>query len=36
MVELKKLHPYEVAEMVVLPVADVNAPYAQWVEDETR
>ena len=36
MSELKKLHPYEVAEMVVLPVADVNAPYAQWVEDETR
>ena len=36
MEELKKLHPYEVPEMVVLPVADVNAPYAQWVEDETR
>jgi len=33
---LKKLHPYEVPEIVVLPVADVNAAYAQWIEDETR
>jgi periplasmic divalent cation tolerance protein len=35
MEELKKLHPYEVPEMVVLPVADVNAAYRQWVDDET-
>ena len=34
--ELTKLHPYEVPEIVVLPVADVNAPYAQWIEAETR
>lgn len=34
--ELRKLHPYEVPEIVVLPVADVNGDYAQWVEDETR
>jgi len=34
--ELKKLHPYEVPEMVVLPVADVNDAYAKWIEDETR
>lgn len=36
MTELKKLHPYEVPEIVVLPVADVNAPYAKWVIEETR
>jgi len=34
--ELQKLHPYEVPEIVVLPVADVNAAYAQWIESETR
>lgn len=36
MAELRKLHPYEVPELVVLPVADVNADYAAWVEAETR
>lgn len=35
MEELTKLHPYEVPEMVVLPVADVNEAYAKWIEDET-
>jgi periplasmic divalent cation tolerance protein len=36
MTELRKLHPYEVPEMVVLPVMDVNADYGAWVEQETR
>ncbi len=33
--ELKKLHPYEVPEMVVLPVEDVNEAYAKWIAEET-
>lgn len=32
---IAKLHPYEVPEIVVLPVVDVNASYAAWVDSET-
>ncbi len=32
---IAELHPYEVPEIVVLPVADVNAAYAAWVVRET-
>ena len=28
---LKALHPYELPELVVLPVAGGNEPYLQWV-----
>jgi periplasmic divalent cation tolerance protein len=30
------LHPYEVPEVVVLPVEGGHAPYLDWVESETR
>jgi periplasmic divalent cation tolerance protein len=35
MLRLKELHPYDVPEMVVLPVADVLPAYLQWVLAET-
>ncbi|MFN7975030.1 MAG: divalent-cation tolerance protein CutA [Acidobacteriota bacterium] len=36
MTRLKELHPYEVPEMVVLPVEGGHGPYLDWVRDETR
>lgn len=36
MERLGALHPYDVPEIVVLPVARVNAPYAAWVQAEAR
>ncbi|MFI5298814.1 MAG: divalent-cation tolerance protein CutA [Polyangiales bacterium] len=38
LIELPKLHPYEVPEIVALPVArdDVHPAYLAWVEAETR
>lgn len=33
---IRKIHPYEVPEIVVLPVESVNPAYAAWVEAETR
>ena len=30
------LHPYEVLEALVLPVADGHAPYLAWVTGEVR
>lgn len=35
MTELAALHPYDVPEIVVLGVADVNHAYGAWVKDET-
>jgi periplasmic divalent cation tolerance protein len=35
-VELKALHPYEVPEIVVLPVTGGHLPYLAWVHDETN
>ena len=34
---IRKLHPYEVPEIVALPAdeAGVNPAYAKWVDDET-
>ncbi len=29
-------HPYEVPELLVLPVADGGAAYLRWLEDATR
>ncbi len=34
--ELKKIHPYEVPEIVALRVKDVYVEYLRWVEKETR
>lgn len=33
MERVQELHPYDVPEVVVLPVADVLPAYAQWVLD---
>jgi len=32
---VKELHPYEVPEIVALPVEKAYRPYAEWVEKET-
>jgi periplasmic divalent cation tolerance protein len=32
---LSALHPYELPEFLVLPVADASAPYSEWVGSET-
>ncbi len=29
---LRKLHPYETPEFVVLPIGELRGPYAQWFE----
>jgi len=34
--QLAKLHPYDVPEIIALPVADGHHPYLQWVADSTR
>ncbi len=31
-----ELHPYEVPEVLVLPVSSANPPYAQWVAMEVE
>jgi len=33
---LRALHPYEVPELLTLPVTDGNEPYLQWVADTVR
>ena len=33
---IKDLHPYEVPEILVLPVIGGYAPYADWVEQQTQ
>jgi len=34
--ELKAIHPYEVPEIIVLPVTGGHIPYLAWVYGETR
>jgi len=33
---LQALHPYEVPELVILPVTDGNEPYLAWVAETVR
>lgn len=33
---LRELHPYELPELVILPVTDGNEPYLAWVADTVR
>jgi periplasmic divalent cation tolerance protein len=33
---IKDLHPYEVPEIIALPVIDGYLPYREWVVQETR
>ena len=32
---IKSLHPYEVPEIIVLPVMNGYPPYLEWVHQET-
>jgi periplasmic divalent cation tolerance protein len=32
---LKELHPYDVPEIIALPVEQVEAAYARWVQEST-
>jgi periplasmic divalent cation tolerance protein len=32
---IRALHPYEVAEIIALPVSEGHAPYLAWLEAET-
>ena len=34
--ELKKLHPYDVPEIVEINVESVNQPYMKWLVDSTN
>jgi len=36
MAEIRLMHPYEVPEIIALPVSAGHLPYIQWVYDETR
>lgn len=33
---IRELHPYDVPEIIALPVAAGHGPYLRWVDDETR
>lgn len=33
---LRALHPYEVPEILAIPVVHGSPPYRQWLEDATR
>lgn len=32
---IESLHPYEVPEIIALPIVEGNAPYLQWIDDST-
>jgi uncharacterized protein involved in tolerance to divalent cations len=34
--ELKKLHPYDVAEIAEINVDSINQPYMRWLIDSTN
>jgi periplasmic divalent cation tolerance protein len=33
---LVELHPYELPEVVALPIADGHAPYLEWLDENSR
>ena len=33
---LLELHPYELAEVVVIPIRDGHKPYLEWIEEQVR
>ncbi len=33
--KIKSIHPYEVPEIIAMPIAQGNAAYLQWIEEET-
>jgi len=34
--EIKSVHPYEVPEIIALPIVAGSEPYLEWIEGETR
>ena len=34
--QMRKLHPYDMPEFIVLPIVDGNDAYLRWVGDSTR
>lgn len=34
--EIRSVHPYEVPEIIALPIVAGSKPYLQWIETETR
>jgi periplasmic divalent cation tolerance protein len=34
--QIKSVHPYEVPEIVALPIVAGSASYLQWIDEETR
>ena len=33
---IRRLHPYEVPEVIGIPIAESSAPYLNWILDESR
>ena len=33
---VRELHPYEVAEIIALPITAGNEPYLEWIRENTR
>lgn len=33
---VRRAHPYEVPEIIALPIVAGHAPYLKWIKDETR
>jgi periplasmic divalent cation tolerance protein len=34
--EVRRLHPYKVAETIAMPIVAVNKEYASWIREETK
>jgi periplasmic divalent cation tolerance protein len=34
--EIRSMHPYEVPEIIALPIVAGSASYLQWIEAETK
>jgi periplasmic divalent cation tolerance protein len=34
--QVRKLHPYDMPEFIVLPIVDGNDAYLRWVGESTR
>jgi periplasmic divalent cation tolerance protein len=34
--EIRRIHPYELPEVVAVPITDAFGPYLDWIRQETR
>ena len=34
--EIKRIHPYEVPEIIALPIVAGSKSYLEWIQDETK